>query len=94
MNAKHAGSVPISPDPDDAPEWTAEQLARAELAEGGKVLRPAQGTLTRPRGRPKMANPKEQVSVRLDGDVLAALRRSGPGWQARMNAALRKALGL
>ncbi|WP_132033795.1 BrnA antitoxin family protein [Aquabacter spiritensis] len=80
--------------PDEAPEWTDEQLARAELAEGGKVIRPAQGTLTRPRGRPRVDSPKAQISVRLDTDVLAALRASGPGWQARMNDELRKALGL
>lgn len=34
-------------DPDDAPPWTAEQAARAELAQGGRVIRPATGTLTR-----------------------------------------------
>lgn len=33
-------------DPDDAPAWTPEMFARAELAEGGKVIRPATGTVT------------------------------------------------
>ena len=33
-------------DPDDAPQWTKEQFDRAEVAVGGKVVRPAQGTLT------------------------------------------------
>ena len=33
---------------------------------------------------------KVQVTVRLDADVIAGLRGSGPGWQARMNAALRR----
>lgn len=81
-------------DPDDAPEWTSSQLARAELAEGGKVIRPAGGTVTRGRGRPKLESPKKQVSVRLDPDVIEALRGGGPGWQAWMNDALRKALKL
>ncbi|MCK0196889.1 BrnA antitoxin family protein [Ancylobacter sp. 6x-1] len=94
MTRKPAKSSPVWVDPDDAPEWTEDQLDRAELAEGGKVLRPAQGTLTRGRGRPKIDKPKEQVSVRLDPDVLSALRSGGPGWQVRMNEALRKALGI
>lgn len=94
MNAKHVKSDPTLIDPDDAPAWTEDQLARAELAVGGKVIREAKGTLTRPRGRPKLASPKQQVSVRLDADLLAALRATGPRWQAKMNAELRKALGL
>ena len=94
MNAKLPKSAPEWVDPDDAREWTDDQLSRAEYAIGGKVVREAQGTLTRRRGRPKLASPKEQISVRLDFDVLAALRASGPGWQARMNQVLRKALGV
>jgi uncharacterized protein (DUF4415 family)/uncharacterized DUF497 family protein len=41
-------------------------------------------------GRPKLNNPKEPVSLRLDADVLAAFRASGDGWQTRMNNALRE----
>jgi uncharacterized protein (DUF4415 family) len=40
-------------------------------------------------GRPPMENPKEQVSVRYDADILAAFRATGDGWQTRMNDALR-----
>jgi uncharacterized protein (DUF4415 family) len=94
MNAKLPKSAPEWVDPDDAREWTDDQLSRTEYAIGGKVVREAQGTLTRRRGRPKLASPKEQISVRLDSDVLAALRASGPGWQARLNQVLRKALGV
>jgi uncharacterized protein (DUF4415 family) len=43
----------------------------------------------RKRGRPVSASTKEQVSVRYDREVLAAFRRSGPGWQTRMNEALK-----
>ena len=34
------------------------------------------------------------VSLKLDRDVLAHFQEDGPGWQARINAALRKAAGL
>jgi uncharacterized protein (DUF4415 family) len=94
MNAKPPKSAPEWVDPHDAREWTNGQLSRAEYAIGGKIVREARGTLTRRRGRPKLAKPKEQISVRLDSDVLAALRASGPGWQARMNQVLRKAFGV
>jgi uncharacterized protein (DUF4415 family) len=32
---------------------------------------------------------KEQIAIRVDRDVLSAFRVDGPGWQSRMNAALR-----
>ena len=35
---------------------------------------------------------KEMTSVRLDSDVLSWLRRSGKGWQTRLNAILREAM--
>ncbi len=41
------------------------------------------------RGRPAGSGTKEQVAIRLDHDVLAAFRTGGPGWQTRMNEALR-----
>ena len=37
---------------------------------------------------------KEAVTIRLDRDVLAHFQDDGPGWQDRLNAALRKATGL
>lgn len=37
---------------------------------------------------------KELVSLRIDQDVLERFQEDGPGWQDRMNAALRKAAGL
>lgn len=49
--------------------------------------------LVRRRGRPVGAN-KEQVTIRLDRDVLAHLKKDGTGWQTRLNAALRRQLGL
>jgi uncharacterized protein (DUF4415 family) len=40
-------------------------------------------------GRPRLANPKEPVTIRYDADVLAAFRSSGDGWQTKMNDALK-----
>lgn len=37
---------------------------------------------------------KETVSLRLDRDVLVHFQDDGPGWQDRINEALRKAAGL
>jgi uncharacterized protein (DUF4415 family) len=44
--------------------------------------------LARKRGRPVGSN-KASTTVRFDRDVLDAFRAAGPGWQTRMNAALR-----
>lgn len=37
---------------------------------------------------------KETVSLRLDRDVLAHFQDDGPGWQDRINEALRRVAGL
>lgn len=60
----------------DTYEVSAEEMAR---------MRPV-------RGRPRLERPKEQVTMRLDADVLNALRASGPGWQSRVNEILRVAV--
>jgi uncharacterized protein (DUF4415 family) len=80
-------------DDDDLPEWTDDQFRRAAVYDGKKLLRPADGTLTRP-GRPKSANPKKQITLRLDSVVLESFKAMGPGWQSRINAELRKVLGI
>ncbi|MDN5870728.1 MAG: BrnA antitoxin family protein [Nitrococcus sp.] len=41
------------------------------------------------RGRPVGSN-KASTTIRLDRDVLEAFRAMGPGWQTRMNTALRE----
>lgn len=72
-------------DPDDSPPLDRDWFQRAEIKEGNKLIR---------RGRPKSAAPKRATSLRLDADVLDHYRTSGPGWQSRINQALRKAAGL
>lgn len=51
-------------------------------------------TEVKKRGRPRSDAPKQLVSIRLDGDVLAYWRNTGKGWHGRVNAALRDAAGL
>ena len=85
MPAKKPVSKSTWIDPDDAPELTEEWFQTADLYDGNKLVR---------RGRPPKAATKEAVDIRLDPDVLAYFRGTGPGWQSRINAALRKAAGL
>jgi uncharacterized protein (DUF4415 family) len=40
---------------------------------------------------PQLAPVKQQVTLRLDQDVLETFRATGAGWQGRINDALRKA---
>jgi len=58
---------------------------RAEVFEGERLVR---------RGRPRLIEPKQQITLRLDKAVVDGLRASGPGWQTRANAALADWLGL
>jgi uncharacterized protein (DUF4415 family) len=67
---------------DEAPELSMQMLDRAEIRHGAKIIK---------RGRPPLDHPKEAVKLRLDHDVLAAYRKTGSGWQTRINADLRKA---
>ena len=46
-----------------------------------------------PPPRPAIPHAKEMVSLRLDRDILDHFQASGPGWQDRINDALRKLIG-
>ena len=80
--------APRREDYEEIPELTDEDFARGVWHRGGKPMPHG------PRGRPKSQNSKRPVSLRLDPDVLAHFRRSGRGWQSRINAVLRKAAKL
>ena len=43
--------------------------------------------------RPSVPNAREMVALRVDRDVLDFFQQGGPGWQDRVNDALRKAAG-
>jgi uncharacterized protein (DUF4415 family) len=46
-----------------------------------------------PKAAPSLPGVKETVTLRIDRDVLDYFQEGGPGWQDRINAALRKAAG-
>jgi len=71
---------------EDAPELDRSWFKHAALYEGEKLVRPAK------RGRPVLAQPKKQVTLRLDADVVEKFRATGTGWQTRINDALKRSL--
>jgi uncharacterized protein (DUF4415 family) len=77
----------------EMPEWTDDQIERAEVSVGGRVIQRGSGTLTK-RGRPKAEAPKQSVHLRLSPDVLGHFRKTGRGWQTRIDQVLRKAAKL
>ena len=68
----------IKADPD------ARELTTKDFAE----MVPFADMMKRRRGRPKAATHKVPVTVRLEQHVVEFFRRSGPGWQTRMNDTL------
>jgi uncharacterized protein (DUF4415 family) len=45
-----------------------------------------------PAEKPAVPGAREAVSLRIDRDVLDHFQAEGPGWQDRINAALRKTI--
>jgi uncharacterized protein (DUF4415 family) len=84
MPGKRAAGGSTWTDPDDAPALDEAFFQRADVFEGDRLVR---------RGRPPLERPKRQVTLRLDQDVLEALRATGPGWQTRANTILAEWLG-
>ena len=68
-------------DPDDAPELSDEFFERADEYVGQTLVK---------RGRPLGSGTKISTTIRFDADIVAAFRAAGPGWQSRMNEALRE----
>jgi uncharacterized protein (DUF4415 family) len=60
---------------EELPEMTDEMFAR---------------TVFKKAGRPKSANPKQMISLRLPQEVIARWKATGPGWQTRMAERLEK----
>ena len=92
LNVKKVAAA-IEADAGQALPGLRESLAQAKAGQFARVHTPEQ-IAARRRGRPKLETPKEAVKLRLDADVLAALRASGDGWQTRINDTLRASLAL
>ncbi len=74
-----------------SPPLTNEQIDRMRPA--SEVVPEIVAAYRRYRG-PQKRPTKRLVSLRLDPDVIDHFRARGPGWQARINATLRKAAGI
>jgi uncharacterized protein (DUF4415 family) len=76
----------------DNPEWTEEDFGRAGAPH--EVL-PASVLKAFPRTRgPQVASKKIPVSIRLSPEVVERFKKDGPGWQSRIDEALKKVIGL
>jgi uncharacterized protein (DUF4415 family) len=65
----------------EIPPLRATWFDAADEYQGAKLVR---------RGRPPGTAKKSQITVRFSKDVIAYFRASGPGWQTRMDGALKK----
>ncbi len=73
------------------PEWDEDAFKKAKPA--SEFFTPEQFAALskkRPRGRPYAERAKVSTSIRLDADLLEALRATGRGWQSRVNSILRE----
>ena len=82
MNGKKDDTAEGWVDPDEIPDSSTDDWAR--VIEAAPVRR----------GRPKAVVRKVSTTIRLDPDVVDAFKADGPGWQSRINTALRRAAGL
>ena len=78
----------IALDP-DAPELDDDWFARARPA--AEVHPELVEYSLRKRGKQK-APVKERITLRLDADIAAHFRSTGPGWQTRLNNMLRRTI--
>jgi uncharacterized protein (DUF4415 family) len=77
MTAKKPSTNPAF-DEDDAPDLSSrewqEKFAKARVR----------------RGRPPLEDPKVSTTIRLSRDVIERFKADGPGWQTRIDEALRE----
>ena len=73
------------------PRTLADPRTEAEAAFKKATTKPVEAP---PPKKAAIPGAREQVTLRIDQDVLEHFQSEGPGWQDRINAALRKAAGL
>ena len=86
----------IIPTPEEDKEITRQAL------EDGTLLTDAQLARMKPisefselqhlvkRGRPPKSNPKQQLTIRLNGEIVDFFKANGKGWQTEINDVLQK----
>ena len=79
MSANKSLTAPDRTDPDDAPDLSSLDY-RAKFA-----------AVPVRRGRPKKETTKVPIGLRLAADIVESLKASGPGYNTRVEEALRKA---
>jgi uncharacterized protein (DUF4415 family) len=82
-----ASPGPAMPKPPQRPR-SSDVMKNAEA-----VFRPRPALPEAEAKAPTLPGVKETVTLRIDSDVLAFFQEGGPGWQDRINAALRRAAG-
>ena len=70
---------------------TGDSRSQAEAAFKAATTKPLEQPA--PPAPASVPGAKETVSLRIDRDVLDFFQADGPGWQERINAALRRAAG-
>ena len=81
---------PLTDDEGEVREWTKKDFGSAvPFSQLPESLQAKLRSLKKPRGLQK-APTKEVVTIRLSRDVVERLRASGPGWQTRVDTALRQ----
>lgn len=78
------------PDYDPAAPLTDDEIKK--LRPAAEVFAELGLAMPKPLGRPKADRTKVPVTMRLDPDVLAAYKATGPGWQTRMGEVLAEAV--
>lgn len=73
----------------DSPEFTKEEMAEAKPF--AEALPQFAESIKRARGRPKIENAKEAVTLRLSPETVARFKAAGDDWRARMSEALERA---
>jgi uncharacterized protein (DUF4415 family) len=73
----------------DNPEVTGEQVAKGKPF--GEAFPDLMESIKRTRGRPRLEDAKEAVTLRLDPKTLARFKSAGKDWRARMAKALDRA---
>jgi len=78
---------------DEIPEWTEEDFARARPAREvlPEIFPPEiAAEMLKPRGRPRKSETKVHLNLRLSPEVVEYFKTTGPGWQTRVDEALKE----